>query len=112
MTVLVLVVLGDDGDVILPSFLHVRLKKELKAVVEEEGDKTVSLMVGFGLRTPCLNLYKIVVVVVVVGDVGIGNEIGEDEILGVLVLLLHVLNLETDFDDDEDSSCEDPESDP
>lgn len=101
-------VLGYDGDVILPSFLHVRLKKELKAVVEEEGDKTVSLMVGFGLRTLCLNLYKIVVV----GDVGIGNEIGEDEILGVLVLLLHVLNLETDFDDDEDSSCEDPESDP
>lgn len=110
MTVLVLVVLGDDGDVILPSFLHVRLKKELKAVVEEEGDKTVSLMVGFGLRTPCLNLCKIVVVVV--GDVGIGNEIDEDEILGVLALLLHVLNLETDFDDDEDSSCEDPESDP
>ncbi|TKY66450.1 hypothetical protein E2542_SST09322 [Spatholobus suberectus] len=105
--------------------------------VEEEGDKAVSLMVGVGLIAPRLNLCKIVVVVVVVddddddddvvdGDVGVGYEIGEDEIgglLGFLLLpLLRVLNLEPDFDDDDDddevvaddddNSCEDPESDP
>jgi len=128
-----------DGVVALPFFLHVRMKQATKAAVvaaEEAVGKTVSSVVGVGLRSPCLNLCKIVVVVVLVDDeeVGIGYGIGEDEneilgLLGFLLLgLLHVLlNLESDFededdevvvvvaaedDDDDDDSCEDPESDP
>lgn len=76
---------------------------------EEAGGKTVSLVVGVGLRVPCLKLCRIVVPFVV----GIGYGIGEDEILGLLGLLHAFLNLESDFDDevvdaeddDDDNSC-------
>ena len=85
---------------------------EKKTVDKKSTDgKTVSSVVGVGLRSPCLNLCKIVVVVVLVDDeeVGIGYGIGEDEneilgLLGFLLLgLLHVLlNLESDFEDEDD----------
>ena len=76
---------------------------------EEAGGKTVSLVVGVGLRVTCLKLCRIVVPFVV----GIGYGIGEDEILGLLGLLHAFLNLESDFDDevvdaeddDDDNSC-------
>jgi len=99
-------------------------------VVEEEGEKSVSLVVEVGLRGPCLNLCKMVLHVDAV-------EIGEDEVVGLAGFLLLLPGLcwtpdsddesdadadaeaeEDDDDDDDDdddydgNSCEDPESDP